>query len=278
MTISCENQDAELDLLLDEVFARYHHDFRHYVRASLERRVSAAMSSLGIGSIRLLRQAVRRDPRAFAVLLGRMTIQVSELFRDPDYWRALRQQVLPRLATYPFLRVWIAGCGAGEEAYSMAILLAEAGLLERSQLYATDISAAALAEASAGAYELERMRSFSDNYFRAGGTGSLSDYYDTSAARARFREELGRRILFSDHSLATDGPFAEVQLVSCRNVLIYFDRTLQDRALGLFAEALCPHGFLGLGPKESLLFSAHTAEFEPVVPALRIHRKRARRS
>jgi chemotaxis protein methyltransferase CheR len=274
-TDDCQD-DAELDQLLEGIFRTYHHDFRHYVRASVRRRIATGLSALRVPTLAQLSARVLADPRVFAQLLRYMTIQVSDLFRDPSYWRALREHVIPHLATYPFLRVWIAGCGAGEEAYSMAILLAEAGLLERSQLYATDVAVAGLVEAASGSYGLERARTFSDNYFKAGGKASLSDYYVTTTAQASFVPELRRRILFSDHSLATDTAFAEMQLISCRNVFIYFDRNLQDRALGVLDDALCPLGFLGLGQKETLLFSAHAAKFESVVAEEKIYRKRGK--
>jgi chemotaxis protein methyltransferase CheR len=269
------DEDMELELLLEGVFRTYHHDFRHYVRSSLRRRVEEARVALRLPTITRLLDAILHDPAMFAKFLGHMTIQVSDFFRDPSYWRSLQVHVLPHLETYPFLRVWIAGCGAGEEAYSMAILLSEAGLLERSQIYATDIASASLEEAARGLYALDRVRSFSSNYLQAGGRASLSDYYGTTRSHAAFAPELRRRILFSDHSLATDSAFAEVQLVSCRNVLIYFDRALQDRAVSMFAESLCPRGFLGLGRKESLALSVHVNQFDTVVADDRIYRKRA---
>ena len=273
MNATNESQDVELDLLLEGVFRMYHYDFRQYVRSSLRRRVHQALLALKHTSITSLLDRILHDPRAFAQFLPHMTIQVSDMFRDPSYWLALRKRVVPHLSTYPFPRVWIAGCGAGEEAYSMAILLAEEGLLARAQIYATDISVESLAEAKAGAYQLDRVRSFSDNYFESGGKASLSDYYVTTSSRACFVPALRERILFADHCLATDTAFAEVLLVSCRNVLIYFDRTLQDRAVGVFCDALSPRGFLGLGDKETLRFSAHMKAFEPFVAEEKIYRK-----
>jgi len=269
-----ENLDAELDDLLEDIFRVYHHDFRGYVRPAMRRRVEQARSALGNTSIGELRVQVRSDPGVFAHLLGFLTIQVSDMFRDPRFWRALRERVIPHLATYPSLRVWVAGCAAGEEAYSMAILLAEGGLLDRTQIYATDIDAASLEEGRAGSYDLERVRSFSQNYFDSGGRGSLAEHYTTTVSRAVFAPRLRERILFSDHSLATDSAFAEVQLISCRNVLIYFERTLQDRALSLFVEALCPRGFLGLGTKETIMFTSSAAALEPFVAEDKIFRKR----
>ncbi|AKU93122.1 CheR family methyltransferase [Vulgatibacter incomptus] len=267
--------DLELDRLLEEIFRLYHYDFRSYARSSLRRRIAQALAALGTPTVGELLDRVVRDPVAFARLLPCLTIQVSDLFRDPEHWRALREQVLPHLSTYPSLRVWVAGCGAGEEAYTVAILLHEEGLLDRTQIYATDIDARSLEVARNGVYDVDRIRTFSRNYFASGGRASLSDYYSTAYGRAAMSTAIRKRILFSDHSLATDSAFAEVQLVSCRNVLIYFERTLQDRAIDLFADSLCPRGFLGLGSHESLRLCARANEFEPVAGGQRIYRRRA---
>jgi chemotaxis protein methyltransferase CheR len=196
------------------------------------------------------------------------------MFRDPAYFRALRETVVPVLRTYPSLKVWVAGCSNGEEAYSMAILLREEGLLERTLIYATDINARALQAAEAGVYPAERIAGFTENHRRSGGHSSLSEHYTAAYGNAMFDKRLKKHIVFSDHSLATDSVFAEVQLVSCRNVLIYFTRTLQERALGLFREALCHHGFLGIGAKESLRLSDHAAAFAELVADARIYQKR----
>lgn len=270
--ISEDPKELELDLLLEGIFRAYHYDFRSYARASLRRRISQALAKLQVPTATALLDRVIHDADAFSRLLPCLTIQVSDLFRDPSYWRTLRERVLPILSTYPFLRVWIAGCGAGEEAYSMAILLHEEGLLERTQIYATDIDAQSLLDAEAGIYGIERMRTFSRNYFEAGGRASLSDYYETAYSRAVMSPDLRRRILFSDHSLATDSAFAEVQLISCRNVLIYFERSLQNRTLGLFLDSLCPRGFLGLGMHESLQFVDRGAELEAVCRDVNVYR------
>lgn len=271
--VSYENDEMEqLDRLLEAIFRRYHYDFRRYARTHMGRRVARAQVSLGSPSITHLLDGVLDDPSAFSVLLEHLTVQVSDLFRDPNYYAVLREQVLPLVATYPRPRIWVAGCGTGEEAYSMAILLEEEGLLERSLIYATDIDAQSLQIGEAGAYDLERVRGFSENYFSAGGRGSLSDYYTAAYSKASFDSRLRRRILFSDHCLATDAAFAEVQLVSCRNVLIYFDRQLQDRAIGLLRESLCPRGFLGLGMEETPMFSSHAPSFEPFAAHERVYR------
>ena len=213
------------------------------------------------------------DPRVFPRLLDFLTVPVSEMFRDPLYFRALREKVVPLLRTYPSLRVWVAGCSTGEEAYSLAILLREEGLLARTLIYATDINPQVLQKAQAGIYESERVASFTENHRKCGARSSLSDYYTAAYGRAVLDKTLKQHIVFSDHSLATDSVFAEVQLISCRNVLIYFNRELQDRAIGLFRDALCRKGFLGIGSKESLRFSAHAAAFSELVREERIFQR-----
>jgi chemotaxis protein methyltransferase CheR len=215
------------------------------------------------------------EPAIFPQLLDHLTVQVSDMFRDPAYFRSLREQVVPMLRTYPSLKVWVAGCSAGEEAYSLAILLREEGLLSRTLIYATDINPRTLKKAESGIYPADRMVGFTVNHRESGASTSLSDYYTAAYGRAILDKSLRDHIVFSDHSLATDSCFAEVQLISCRNVLIYFNRELQDRALGLFRESLCRHGFLGVGAKESLRFSSHENAFDVFVRQDRIFQKRS---
>jgi chemotaxis protein methyltransferase CheR len=265
------NDSRELAHLLDAVFRKYHYDFRSYAAASLKRRVRAALIQLRCQSVAALEERMLDDPKTFTALLRYLTVQVSDLFRDPEYFRAIREKVVPYLKTYPSLKVWVAGCATGEEAYSLAILLAEEGLLERTLIYATDINPESLRTAEAGIFDVERFARFSENYLSAGGTGSLSDYYAARYSSALLDRRLKKAILFSDHSLATDSAFAEVQLVSCRNVLIYFDRQLQERALGVLRESLCRRGFLGLGGRESLRFSPHGPAFRELVPEERLY-------
>lgn len=269
------DQDIELRLFIDAIFHKYHYDFRGYATASLKRRLGSAMTRFGCATLSQLQDKLLHDPTAFPPLLDYLTVQVSEMFRDPGYYRALRDEVVPLLRTYPSLKVWVAGCSAGEEAYSLAILLREEGLLERTLIYATDINTDALKRAEAGVYPLEEIALYTQNHQKSGGRSSLSDHYTAAYGRAVFDKSLRRQMVFSDHSLATDSVFAEVHLVSCRNVLIYFDRQLQDRALGLFAGALCRKGFLGLGSKESLRFSVHREAFDDFVPEERIYQRRS---
>jgi chemotaxis protein methyltransferase CheR len=266
--------EIELEPLVDAIYRLYHYDFRGYAPASLRRRLRAAMGSLQCRSLSQLQDKLTRDPAAFAALLDFLTVQVSDMFRDPEYFRALRLQVVPLLRTYPSLKVWVAGCSTGEEAYSLAILLREEGLLANTLIYATDINPRSLIKAAAGVYDAGRVAGFTTNHQGSGARSSLSNYYTAAYDRAVFDKSLKKHIVFSDHSLATDSVFAEVQLVSCRNVLIYFNRALQDRALGLFNDALCRGGFLGIGSKESLRFSSQAEAFVDFVHEQKIFRKR----
>ena len=266
--------EIELGLLLEAIFLKYHCDFRGYARASLKRRLMAALPRFDCTTLSQLQDRLLHDSPVFPQMLDFLTVQVSEMFRDPAYFQALREKVVPMLRTYPSLKIWVAGCSAGEEVYSLAILLREEGLLERSLIYATDINALALQRARAGVYDIDRIAGFTANHRRSGARSSLSDYYTAAYGRAVIDKSLKEHVVFSDHSLATDSVFAEVQLVSCRNVLIYFDRRLQDRALALFADALCRKGFLGLGAKESLRFSSEVTRFDELVPGERIYQKR----
>ena len=266
--------DLELRLLMEAIYAKYSHDFRDYSGSSQKRRVLYALQQLECDTISTLQSRVLHDPSAFQKLLDILTIPFSEMFRDPSYFLALRQHVVPVLRTYPSLKVWIAGCSTGEEVYSMAILLREEGLLERTMVYATDINPASLDKARQGIFQAASVQDFTANYQASGGTGAFSDYYTAAYNAVRFDRTLVDNVTFADHSLATDHVFSEMHLVCCRNVLIYFKRNLQDRALGLFHESLCHRGFLGLGSKESLDFSAFADRFDPVVKSERLFRKR----
>jgi chemotaxis protein methyltransferase CheR len=272
--VAAEIIDIELRLLLDAIYLKYHYDFRGYAAASLKRRLTNAPARFGCQTLSQLQDKVLHEPKTFTALLSLLTVPVSEMFRDPSYFSSLREKVIPVLRTYPSLKVWVAGCSTGEEVYSLAILLREEGLLERTLIYATDINPQTLQKAAAGVYAVDRIAGFTENHRKSGGRASLSDYYTAAYGRAVFDKSFKKHIVFSDHSLATDSVFAEVQLVSCRNVLIYFNRELQDRAVGLFRDALCRKGFLGIGTKESLRFSSHANSFCDLVYRDRIFQKR----
>ncbi|MCM2492654.1 CheR family methyltransferase [Burkholderia glumae] len=266
--------DIELKLLLEAIYQKYQHDFRHYALSSLRRRLSQALTEFGLPTLSQLQDRILRSEADFTRLFQYLTVQVSDMFRDPPYFLALREHVLPLLQTYPSIKVWVAGCCSGEELWSLKILFDEEGLTERTLFYATDINPDALARAEAGIYTLDRIAGFSRNYLAAGGTRSLSDYYHAAYGGARFSASLRERVVFADHSLSTDEVFLEAHLVSCRNVLIYFDRALQDRALALFERSLVRRGFLGLGSKESLRFSARPEAFGEFRERERIYQKR----
>ena len=265
--------DIELRLFLDALFQKYNYDFRYYAMASIKRRLKQARERFNCRSYSALQDLAMHDPSVFPELLAYLTVQVSEMFRDPAYFKALREKVVPHLRTYPSLKVWVAGCSAGEELYSLAILFREEGLEERTMFYATDINPTALKKAEAGVYEMDRIPLFTENHQKSGGKSSLSDYYPAAYGAAVFDKTLRQRTVFSDHSLVSDAVFAEMHLISCRNVLIYFTRPLQDRAFGLFRDSLTRKGFLGLGAKENIRFSQHSDAFADFSKQERIYQK-----
>lgn len=266
-------EDIEVMVLLEAIYHRYHFDFRNYAPASVRRRTEAAMTALHCGTVSRLQELVLRDASAFDILLRHLTVQVTDMFRDPAFFLRFRRDVVPLLRTYPSVRVWVAGCSTGEEVYSYAVIMREEGLLDRTIIYATDISAQALSQAERGVYPLNRIRDFAKNHQLTGSQQALSEHYSASPGGAVFHGELRKRIVFADHSLATDNVFAEVQVVSCRNVLIYFNHFLQDRALSVLTEALAHRGFLGLGARESLQFSRYEHQFEQPFVGERWYRK-----
>jgi chemotaxis protein methyltransferase CheR len=267
-------EDIEIQLLLEALYQRYHYDFRHYARASIKRRLVQARAQLGFASISAMQDGLLHDQTLLPRLLDYLTVQVSEMFRDPAFFRALREKVIPHLRTYPSLKVWVAGCSNGEELYSLSILFREEGLGHRTLFYATDINPNALRAAEAGVYPLDLIRKFTQNHQQSGARSSLSDYYVADYGRAVFDKSLREHAVFSDHSLVTDAVFAEMHLICCRNVLIYFDRDLQDRVVGLFHESLARKGFLGLGSKESLRFSRYAGGFSDFVREEKIYQRR----
>lgn len=266
--------DIELRMLIEAVYLQYNYDFRDYTGASQKRRVLHALREMGCDSISALQAKVMHDTAAFSQLLQYLTIPVTEMFRDPQFYLALREQVIPFLKTYPSLKIWVAGCSTGQEVYSMAILLREEGLLDRALIYATDINPASLETAKRGVFPLEQMQLYTENYQAAGGRRAFSDYYTAAYGGALFDKSLTENVTFADHSLATDSVFSETHLISCRNVMIYFNKRLQNRVFGLFHESLCHRGFLALGSKESIDFSDYAGSFEPLVKRERIYRKR----
>lgn len=274
MSVPPDVPRLELDLLLEAIYRRWGYDFRSYARASIERRTAQFLAASGGLSAAELIPKVLHDADLFARLARHYSIAVTELFRDPWVYRALRQEVVPVLRTWPHIKVWHAGCATGEEVYSLAIVLREEGLYERATIYATDFNDEALERARAGVYEIGKLRDASRGYQQAGGKGSLADYYHARYDAAMMDASLRENVVFAGHNLATDAAFGEMHLVLCRNVLIYFARELQERALGLFGESLVHGGFLCLGTKEDLRFTSVAGRYEAVDANARIYRLR----
>lgn len=267
-------EDIEIRLLLEAIYQLYGYDFRSYSPASMRRRIMHRLTMSGFSTILEMTDRVLRDRQFFVTLLNDLTVNVTEMFRDPEFYKAFREEVVPVLKTFPFIKIWHAGCSTGEEIYSMAILLEEEGLYERAMLYATDIDKNVLAAAKKGIYPIHAFKQYTDNYRRAGGRQSLSDYATARYDSVIMEQRLKRNIVFADHDLATDQVFGEMHVILCRNVLIYFDRPLQQRVFKLFGESLDMGGFLCLGTKESLRFSGNEESFDVVNRSLRIFRKR----
>jgi chemotaxis protein methyltransferase CheR len=259
-----ELEQLEIELLLEAIFRHYGFDFRSYAFSSIRRRIWKRINAEELPNVTSLQERVLHDPQVMERLLLDLSINVTAMFRDPGFYRAFREHVVPLLRTYPFIRVWHAGCSTGEEVYSMAILLEEEGLLGKSRLYATDINEVVLQQARAGIFPLERMQEYTENYIKAGGKRAFSEYYVAKYDGALFNPALTEHVVFSQHNLVTDRSFSEFNVILCRNVLIYFDRTLQGTVHRLFYDSLVNFGILGLGGKESLKFSQYEDRYEQI--------------
>jgi chemotaxis protein methyltransferase CheR len=268
-----ELETIELQLLTEAVFRRYGLDFRNYAIASLRRRVLLAMHEERVATISALTDRLLHDPPSMERLLLRLSINVTAMFRDPGFFLALRTKIVAHLRSYPFVRIWHAGCSTGEEVYSMAILLQEEGIYDRCRIYATDFNEVALQRARDGIVSLDSMQEYSTNYLRAGGHGSLSDYYTANYGHAIFRAALRKNVIFSPHNLVTDGSFNEFNLILCRNVMIYFNDQLQNRVHQLLYSSLRRYGVLGLGRKESLRGTPHELDYEVIDETERVFRR-----
>lgn len=268
-----EVEKIEVDLLLESLHRRWGYDFRSYARASVDRRIHHFLSSRGLRHVSELIPLCLHDEEAFSGLAQTFSVSVTEMFRDPFVYRTLREKVVPLLKSFPFVKVWHAGCATGEEVYSLAILLQEENLSRKVTIFGTDFNDDALSRARQGIYGVEAMRNFTRNYQEAGGRRSFSEYYHASYDSAAIVADLKERITFANHNLTADGVFGEMHLVFCRNVLIYFDRDLQNRALRLFTDSLVRGGFLCLGTREDLQFSEVADEYEVVDRPARIYKK-----
>ena len=273
VSYNAELERIEIELLLEAVFRHYGFDFRSYAYASIRRRLWKRIEAEELTSVSELQARVLHDPAAMERLLLDLSVSVTAMFRDPGFYVTFRREVVPLLRTYPFIRIWHAGCSTGEEVYSAAIVLEEEGLLDRARIYATDINDNVLKQAKAGIFPLNRMQEYTENYIRAGGERSFSEYYTAMYDGALFSPSLTRNTVFSQHNLVTDRSFSEFHMVFCRNVLIYFDRALQDRVHSLFYESLVMFGVLALGSKESLRFSQYEDCYEMLHVKERIYRK-----
>lgn len=268
-----ELEAIEVKLLLDGIHRHYGLDFRDYALASIKRRMLRRMHAEGLATISALQDRVLHDRQAMERLFVDITVHATAMFRDPSFFLAFRQKIVPILRTYPFARIWHAGVSTGEELVSMAILLREEGLYERTRLYATDLNDVVLRRARQAIFPLESMQKYTQNYVAAGGKNAFSDYYNVAYDAARFDRSLLENVVFSQHNLVTDGSFAEFNVILCRNVMIYFQRLLQDHVVGLFQRSLVPFGILGLGKRESLRFSAHGKRFEELDGPEKLYRK-----
>ena len=267
-------ENIELELLLQAMYLQYGYDFRDYSRAHIKRRVIHRLMQSGLSSISELQHKILHDPLCFEKLIRDLSINVTEMFRNPYFYKSMRQNVIPLLKTYPFLKIWIAGCSSGEEVYSFAILLKEEGLYERTQIYATDFNHDVIQKAKTGVYPIKYIKEYTANYQQAGGKHSFSNYYRASNDSVIFDPELKKQIVFAVHNLVTDAVFAEVNMVICRNVLIYFNRKLQNKVLDIFDESILPGGYIGLGSKETLQFSSLDGRYKTVDAKEKIFKKK----
>lgn len=257
-------KDEEVENLIDDVYEMYGYDFSGYSRASFKRRVNRICLLDRFTSFAELRYTILNDPEYLKRFVEEVTVNVTEMFRDPSFFRALREKILPQLGTYPLIRIWIAGCSTGEEAYSMAILLKEAGLYHKSLIYGTDLNPSVLETARAGVFPMQQMKLYSENYILSGGIKDFSDYYTANYNNVKFDKSLQEKLILSTHNLVSDSSFNSFQLIVCRNVLIYFDRELQERVFKLFDNSLEHLGFLALGAKETLKFSTIDKNYQQV--------------
>lgn len=272
--MNMESIDIEVELFISALFIKYGYDFRNYSKAHIKRRILHRLTlTPDINNISELIHKILYDEEFFKSIISDFSINVTEMFRDPSFYKEIREKVIPYLRTYPYIKIWHAGCSTGEEVYSMAILLKEEGLYDRAQIYATDFNDSVLEEAKTGIYPIERIKEYTQNYQRAGGTDSFSKYYTAKYNLVKFDDSLKKRVVFSNHNLVTDGAFGEMNLIICRNVLIYFDRDLQDRVFRLFKESLVHGGILGIGSKESINFSSIKNDFVTIAEKDKIYKK-----
>ncbi|OUL27989.1 protein-glutamate O-methyltransferase CheR [Nostoc sp. 106C] len=266
-------EDIEIQLLLEGVYRYWGYDFRNYALSSLKRRIHQFIKKEGFTSVSNLQAQVLHDQECLERFLLSLTVNVTSMFRDPSFYLALRKDVIPLLRTYPFIRIWHAGCSTGEEVYSMAILLEEEKIYQRCRIYATDFNERVLQKAKSGIFSLKLMQEYTQLYLKAGGKASFSEYYTAGYDSAIIRASLRENIVFAQHNLATDSSFNEFHIIICRNVLIYFNQTLQKRVHELFYNSLCPFGILGLGRQESIRFTSQDQHYQELVKGEKLYRR-----
>lgn len=268
------NINLEIKLLLEAIYSKYGYDFRNYGKAHIKRRIIHRLSTSKLNNISELQHKIIYDKEYLKTILEDLSITVTEMFRDPEFYKAVKHEIFPLLKTYPYFKIWHAGCATGQEVYSMAILLKEEGIYDRAQIYATDFNQLALQKAKDGIYPIDRIKEYTQNYQKAGGKNSFSDYYTAKYESVIIDKSLKKNIVFADHNLVTDGVFAEVNMIICRNVLIYFNKELQDRVLKLFEDSLIAGGFLCLGSKESMRFAKNYNNFQTIFDNEKIYKKK----
>ncbi len=266
-------EEIEIKLLLEAMSMRYGYDFNEYAVGPLRRSILSGMASEGVGTISAYQDRLLRDAGSMQRLLRTVGVNVTSMFREPATWRCLREEVFPVLRTFPSVRIWSVGCASGEEVYSLAIALEEAGLYARSSIYATDLNESSIARARRASYSLELVREYESDYLLSDGRSQLSDYYVVSGSLARFHRSLQKNITWAEHNLVTDASFNDFHLILCTNVLIYFRPALQQRVHRLLYGSLVRSGFLVLGQRESLVFSPESSSYEAVQEGLSVYRK-----
>jgi chemotaxis protein methyltransferase CheR len=268
-------REEDLKVLISLIKEGYGYDFSDYSQVSFSRRVLRFLSEMKYENVQQAITEIEKDKKVFRAFLEKITVNVTEMFRDPEFYRSLKDEVIPRLSSYPIIKIWDVGCSSGEEVYSIAILLHEAGLLQRTRIYATDLNPANLEKAKKGIMPLQVMKDYTTNYIKAGGTNDFATYYTAKYSNAIIKKEFRDRVVFTEHNLVTDQAFNEFQFICCRNVMIYFNRELQDRVVHLFYSSLSPLGYLALGIKESLLFTTLRPQFEVINARTKIFRRKS---
>jgi chemotaxis protein methyltransferase CheR len=266
-------QNHELELFLELIYRIFGYDFRNYNKAHVKRRILHRINNLELGSISELQHKVLHEAGYFDLILRDLSINVTEMYRDPGFYKSMREEVIPILRTYPYIKIWHAGCATGEEVYSFAILLQEEGLYERAQIYATDFNQIVLEVAKKAIYPVSKIKEYTRNYQESGGKNSFSDYYVARYDSVIFDQSLKKNIVFAEHNLVTDSVFAEVNLIICRNVIIYFNKELQNKVIRLFTDSLIKGGFLGLGSKENLMFTDVFDQYQTIDLKEKIYKK-----